>query len=332
MHIMQSRRDFLLSISILGTAGAFALSLWPAAGPAAQEPMRWIGLCHVGLDHEPPSLPTLHQTLNEMGYEDGKNLRFDWRNQADEAAAEATTKEWIAAGVDLIVAFEDQCVRAAKAATAEIPIVFLHAFDPVASGYVKSLAQPGGNITGPVSNLNLIGKRLELLKEFGVHRVLLLSEPEDPSTPRELERARSAAAALDLEIVESEVTTAVDIERMFDALKPGEVDVILPASRTLFTKFPSLMIDLSARERIPLAMHRKAWVEHGALFSLGADSAAVGPVAAQYIDQIFKGSKPAELPVDEISRIELVVNLKTAQQLGISVPLSILLRADEVIE
>jgi putative ABC transport system substrate-binding protein len=301
---------------------------------AAQEQAKtwWIGLCHVGLDHEPPSLPTLHQALNEMGYEDGRNLRFDWRNQSDEVAAEATMKEWMAAGVDLIVAFEDQCTRAAKAATVETPIVMVHAFDPEAAGYIESLARPGGNITGPVSNLNLIGKRLEFLKEFGVHRVLLLSEPEDPSTPRELERARSAAAALDLEIVESEVTTAVDIERMFDALKPGEVDVILPASRTLFTKFPSLMIDLSARERIPLAMHRKAWVEHGALFSLGADSAAVGPVAAQYIDKIFKGSKPAELPVDEISRIELVVNLKTAQQLGISVPLSILLRADEVIE
>jgi putative tryptophan/tyrosine transport system substrate-binding protein len=190
MHIMQSRRDFLISISILGVAGAFALSLWPAASPGAQEPMRWIALCHVGLDHEPPSLPTLHQVLNEVGYEDGRNLRFDWRNQADEAAAEATTKEWGAAGVDLIVAFEDQCVRAARAATAEIPIVMVHAFDPEAAGYIESLARPGGNVTGPVSNLDLIAKKIEFFNEIGFRRALALVDPTDPFTPRELAKLR----------------------------------------------------------------------------------------------------------------------------------------------
>src|SRR5215831_19576508 len=120
-----------------------------------------IGLCHVGLDHEPPGLQSLHKTLNEMGYVDGKNLRFDWRNQPDAAAAAATIKQWVAANVDVIVAFEDQCVRSARAATSKIPIVFVQIYDPVAAGYVKTLARPGGNLTGTVGNVKLIDKRLE---------------------------------------------------------------------------------------------------------------------------------------------------------------------------
>jgi putative tryptophan/tyrosine transport system substrate-binding protein len=310
-----------------------SLLLGLAAVDAAGQSRTWhIGLCHVGLDHEPPSLPTLHQALNEMGYEDGKNLRFDWRNQADEAAAHVTAKEWVAAGVDLIVAFEDQCVRAAQTATAEIPIIMVHAFDPVAAGYIASLARPGGNITGPVPMLDVIAKRLEFLKQIGFRRVLLLADPKDPFTPRELERARNAAAALGLELLEREVTTAADVERVFDSLKPGEVEAVLPASPTIFTNFPSLMVRLAARDRLALVMHRKAWVERSALFSYAPDFAAAGPVAAQYIDRIVQGADPAELPVDELSQIIFTVNLKTAQALGLTIPPSILLRADEVIE
>ena len=111
-----------------------------------------IGLCHVGLDHEPPGLHTLHQALNDMGYQDNKNLNFDWRNQPDATAAAATIKEWVAARVDVIVGFEDQCIRAARSATSKIPIVFVQIYDPQAAGYIKSLARPGGNLTGPVAN------------------------------------------------------------------------------------------------------------------------------------------------------------------------------------
>jgi putative ABC transport system substrate-binding protein len=321
-------RCILALVLILGSL----LLGYAVVDAADQSKTWWIGLCHVGLDHEPPSLPTLHQALNEMGYEDGRNLRFDWRNQTDEAAAEATTKAWVATGVDLIVAFEDQCVRAAKAATAEIPIVMVHAFDPEAAGYIESLARPGGNITGPVSMLDLIGKRLEFLKEIGFHRVLLLVDPKDPFTPHELERARSAVAALGLELVERDAATAAGVQQVFDSLKAGEVDVALPATPNLFTNFPSLMLELAARERLPLVMHRKAWVERGALFSYAPDFVAAGPVAAQYIDRIFKGADPAELPVDELSQIVFTVNLRTAKALGITIPPSILLRADEVIE
>lgn len=328
---MNPRIKFIRSgLAIIAISG---LGLWQPIGLAAQQDkIWWIGLCHVGLDHEPPSLPTLHQALNEMGYEDGENLRFDWRNQPDEAAAEATMKEWVAAGVDLIVAFEDQCTRAAKAATSEIPIVMVHAFDPEAAGYIESLARPGGNITGPVSNLNLIGKRLEFVKEFGVHRVLLLLDPTDPFTPRELERARNAAAALDLELVERDVTSAADVERVFEALGTGDVDVVLPASPSIFTNFPSLTLEHAERAGIPVASHRRGWVEQGALFSYAPDFVAAGPVAARYIDRILEGADPAELPVDELSDIVLTVNIRRAEELGLSIPPALLLRADEVIE
>lgn len=232
----------------------------------------------------------------------------------------------------MIVAFEDQCVRAAKAATAEIPIVMVHAFDPEAAGYVESLARPGGNVTGPVSNLDLIAKKVEFFKEIGFRRALALVDPTDPFTPRELAKAQEAAAALGLVLVEREVTTAADIEGVFDTLPPGEVEVVLPVSPAFFTNFPSLIVDLAARERIALVMPRKASVERGALFSYAPDFASAGPVAAQYIDKIFKGVDPAELPVDELSQIVLTVNLKRSQELGIAIPPSILLRADEVIE
>jgi putative ABC transport system substrate-binding protein len=306
-----------------------------SASSAAEESRTWqIGLIHVGLDHVPPSLDTLRQTLHDLGYGEGKNLVFDWRNQPSEEAARVTAREFVEKGVDLIVAFEDQSVRAARAATSEIPIVFLHSFDPVFAGYIESLARPGGNITGPVSNLNLIAKRLELLKEIDPEfdRVLLLLDPMDPYTPRELETARGAAAKLDLTLVEREVTVAADLERVFGALEPGEVDAMVPASPNLLTNHTELLARLASRERVPYAAHGSAWAKRGALFTYAPDFPAVGPVAAQYIDRIFRGANPADLPVEEISRIKLVINLRVANELGIEIPPSVLLRADEVLE
>lgn len=293
-----------------------------------------IGLCHVGLDHEPPGLQTLHQALNNMGYVDGKNLRFDWRNQPDAAAAEATVKEWVAARVDLIVGFEDQCIRAARSATSKIPIVFVQIYDPQASGYIKSLARPGGNLTGPVANLKLIDKRLELLKEIDpkVQRVLVLFDGRDPYSPREVALARQAAALLHLELVEQDVRSEADLRRVFAGLKPGDVDAVITASPDLQTNYPRLIIQLGEDARLPVVGHREAWVEWGALLSYSTDADTAGPVAARYIDKIFKGANPAELPVEELSRTVLAVNLKRARELGLTIPQSVRVRADRVIE
>ncbi|MFZ1059952.1 MAG: ABC transporter substrate-binding protein [Candidatus Rokuibacteriota bacterium] len=293
-----------------------------------------IGAFHVGLDHVPPSLPTLREGLKALGYEEGKNLRLDWRNLADEEAARETAKEFVRSRVDLIVAFEAQTVRAAKAATSEIPIVFLHVADPVADGFVKSMSHPGGNLTGFVTWPISPAKQMELFKEIvpGLRRVLILFDPQDPATPRFLAELRRAGAALKLQLVEREVTSQANMERLFSSVKRGEVEGIFGLAPTLQTKFPSLILRLSSEKRLPLASNRKEWVEQGALFSYAADLAPVGRAAAPYVDKILKGTKPADLPVEEPTRFELVINLKVAKALGLTIPSAVLNRADKVIQ
>ena len=161
-----------------------------------------IGLFHVGLDHVPPSLDGVRERLKELGYEEGKNLHLDWRNLPDEEAAHATARAFVQDRVDLIGAFENQTIQAAKAATAEIPIVMIHAFEPVGNGFVHSLAHPGGNLTGQAAFAweGWYAKKLELFKELVPHlsRVLVLVDPQDPLTPRllpEIQRAAASTAA-----------------------------------------------------------------------------------------------------------------------------------------
>jgi putative ABC transport system substrate-binding protein len=200
---------------------AFVLSLLLAPCWAnAQHPAKvWrIGVFHVGLDHVPPSLDALRDGLKALGYEEGKNLLFDWRNLPDEAAAYATAQAFVQERVDLIVAFENQTIRAAKTATAEIPVVFLHASDPVEAGFVDSLAHPGGNLTGFAGWWwDIPGKKLELFMRLVPHlrRVLVLQDPSDPLTARLLAELREAGAALKLDLVEQAVTTQADLERVF---------------------------------------------------------------------------------------------------------------------
>jgi ABC-type uncharacterized transport system substrate-binding protein len=302
----------------------------------AQQPKRiWhIGLSHVGLDHVPPSLEPLRQELKRLGYEEGKNIQFDWRNLPDEDAARETAKEFVRNRVDLIVAFESQTVRAAKAATSEIPIVMVHVVDPLAEGFLKSISHPGGNMTGFSGVGDIPGKQLELFKELvpRLRRVLVPFDPKDPSNPRYLTEIRTTAKSLKLLLAEREATTQAEVERVFSSLNPGDVDGIFLLSPNLRTRFPSLFLRLASEKRLPMAIHRKELVEQGALFSYAHDLAAIGPLAAKYIDRIFKGANPADLPFQEPSNFEFVVNLKTAKALGLTIPPNVLTRADKVIK
>jgi putative ABC transport system substrate-binding protein len=308
----------------------------PPQSAFAQKPTKvWhIGLCHVGLDHEPPGLHTLHKALNGMGYVDGKNLNFDWRNQEDAAAAARTMKKWVATPVDLIVGFEDQCVSAAKAVTSTIPIVFVQIYDPQAAGFIQTLARPGGNATGPVANLKHIDKRLQLLKEIDpkVKRILVLYDKDDRYSERERSLAREAATPLNLTLVERTAGTEAEVKQVFAGLKAGEVDAVIVASPHLQTNHPKLIIKLSEDARLPVVGHREAWVDWGALISYSSDGDSAGPVAARYIDKIFKGAKPADLPVEELSTTVLAVNFKRARELGLTVPQSIAVRTDHKVE
>ncbi len=314
-------------------ASAILLSHEPGQAQQPKQVQR-VGLFHVGLDHVPPSFPALRAALKELGYEEGKNIHLDWRNLPDDEAALATAKEFANQPVDLIVAFEDQTIRAAKAATGKVPVLFLHANAPVADGFVKSFAHPGGNMTGfvawPVSN----GKQVELFKELipDLSKLLLLVHPDDPVGQRWLQEMRQAAKALKLRLIERKATNQEEIERALGSARPEEVGGILVPSLILRNSYSSLITRLAAEKRLPLGMHRKEWVEQGALFSYSADLASVGRAAAPYVDKILKGTKPADLPVDQVSRFELVINLKSARKLGLTIPQSILFRASKVIQ
>jgi putative ABC transport system substrate-binding protein len=293
-----------------------------------------IGVFHVGLDHVPPSLDTLREALRALGYEEGKNLRLDWRNLPDEDAAYATAREFTRDRVNLIVAFENQTARAAKPATAEIPVVFLHVTDPLAEGLVKTLARPGGNLTGFVYYAVSPAKRPELFKEIvpRLRRVLVLVDPHDPVAPRYLAEVQKAADVLKLRLVQRDAADQTDLHRLFGAIKPGDVDGVISASVDLDIKFTSLLIGLASAKRLPLATYRKERVHEGALFSYAPDIASVGPPAAQYVDRILKGVRPGDLPVVQPTKFEMAINLTTAKALGLTIPPSLLLRADHVIE
>jgi ABC-type uncharacterized transport system substrate-binding protein len=291
-----------------------------------------IGLFHVGLDHVPASLASLENGLRSLGYEPGKNVEFDWRNLPNEEAARATAVQFVRSHVDLIVAFENQTARAAKAATSKVPVVFLHVIDPVRDGLVESLSHPGGNLTGLVGYGDLATKQLQTFKDVdpSLRRVMALADPSDPVSPRLLHEVNAAASTLKIEPVEREVSTKADIERVFGSAETGRVDGVFVASQNLQTKFSSLMVHLALERHLPFLSHWSKWAKEGALVSFGPDFTAVGEAGARYVDEIIRGAKPAQLPVEQMSWLQFAINLKTARTLGLSVPASMLELADVV--
>ena len=318
-------------LAILAT-GIVLFSFDLALGQQATKLWR-VGIFHVGLDHVPPSLEPLRRELKALGYEEGRNLHIDWRNLPNEETARTTAREFIRDRVDLIVAYEDETVRAAQAATSEIPIVFLGVTDPVAQGFVKSLAHPGGNITGFASHGELYSKEIELFQEIvpGLRRLLVLIDPHDPATDRALAQVHTTTAALKLKSLEQQASTQPDIERVFRKTKPGQADGVYVLSSNLRTKFSAVITKLALQNRLPLEMYRKEWVEQGALFSYSFTPLQDPWLAAGYIDKILKGTKAGDLPVQQPTKFQLVINLKTAKQIGLTIPPNMLARADRVI-
>jgi len=325
----------------LGTAVLLAAFLSACGGSSgnnsAGQSVRRVGLMHVGTDHIPPSLDTLEARLKELGWTEGQNIELIWKNlEPDEAEEQA--REFVRERVDVIVAFEDQSIRAAQAATAKpgnrIPIVFLHPSDPVRDGLVKSLSHPGGNLTGVFGPRDIVAKQLELYQLLvpRLHRVLTLVDPNDPATERLLQQYTTAAAQLPrpLELHIRKASSAQDLTRIFQALRPGEVDGAFLLSNVLALNFSSLTIGLAAQARLPVQARRKDWVQHGALFSYGADLGPIGRVGARYVDRILRGTSPADLAVEEVPDVEFAINLKTARRLGIRLPQDMIIRADEV--
>jgi putative ABC transport system substrate-binding protein len=262
----------------------------------------------------------------------GRNVRLDWRNLADQAAANEAAKEFVRDKVDLIVAFESQTIRAAHAATTTIPVVFLHALDPVSEGLVQSLSHPGGNMTGLIGFRQLAGKQLEVFKSImpSLRRVLAVTDPEDPRGQDLVDDIRKTAEVQHLTLVERAASTEAEITRLFGAIRPGEVDGVVIASQDLQTKHSLLMIRLALEHRLPISVGFKARVERGGLFSYGPDFLGVGQKAAVYVDKILRGAKPADLPVEEMTELELVINQKVASDLGLTLSSEWLDRAEVI--
>ena len=276
---------FFLIVAFLGTG---------AVAEAQQHKKIWrLGVFHVGLDHVPGSFQRLKEGLKAHGYEEGKNIQLDWRNLPDDEAARKTAEEFVRSKVDVIVAFENQTIRAAKAATSEIPVVFLHATDPVADGYVQSLARPGGNMTGFVGLRELPDKQMELFKEIvpRLHRLLVLVDHDDPTTGRLLTEVRKVSSLLKVQVIEQKVGDAPDIERIFGAMKRSDVDGVFIVSPNLQQKFTAITLRLAGEKQLPLTVHTRGWVEKGGLFSYGHDPFSVGRDAAVYVDKILKGTQ-----------------------------------------
>jgi putative tryptophan/tyrosine transport system substrate-binding protein len=296
-----------------------------------------IGLLGLGLSPSEAELQSspLRQGLHELGWHEGQNLVIERRyaegkpDRLPDLAAEL-----VGLKVDLIIAIGSIVLRVAQHATSTIPIVMAAIGDPVRAGFVASLARPGGNITG-VSDLisDLTTKRLELLKAAvpGVSRVAVLADPANPNSPWMVSEAERTARALGVQVHILEVPDPSTLEPTFAALTTERADavMVLPAAR--FDVHQRRLLDLVAHHQLPAIYAGRQFVEAGGLMSYTANATEVARRLATYVDKILKGAKPADLPVERPMRFELVINLRTAQALGLTIPPTLLFQADEVI-
>ena len=333
MSVMK-RRDF---IALLGGAPA----AWPLAARAQQgERVRRIGvLMNTGAD-EPESqarLAAFMQGLQELGWAAGGNLRIDYRwSPGDLARLRKDAAELVALRPEVILAGVGATTLALQQATRTTPVVMAQGIDPVGSGFVESLARPGGNTTGFIQfEYSLAGKWMELLKEVapGTTRVGMLREPGTPSgAVGQWTMIQAVAQSLGAELKPIELRDANEIERAVTAFaRSPNAGLIVSVSAASLTH-RELIITLAARHRLPTVYAYRVFVTHGGLITYGPDIASQYRRAAGYVDRILKGENPAELPVQAPTKYELVINLKTAKALGLTVPETLLARADEVIE
>jgi ABC-type uncharacterized transport system substrate-binding protein len=275
------------------------------------------------------------QGMRDLGYVEGKNILIEFRTTGGKSERlPELAAEFVRLKVDVIVADTAGEVTAAKKATATIPIVMRGVADPIASGLVASLAHPGGNITG-IATLapELSGKRLELLKEVipKLFRVAILT-PLGEAFRTSRKEMEVTAQALGLQLQVLQIRGADELEGAFDAAKKQRAGALLQAQATYFSPYQSRIIDLAAKNRLPTMYFNGRSVEIGGLMSYGRDASYVGRRIASMVDKILKGTKPADIPVEQPMKFEFVVNLKTAKQLGLTIPPNVLARADRVIK
>jgi putative ABC transport system substrate-binding protein len=325
-----TRRDFV--VSSVGSA-AFA---WPVAARAQQlGKLPTIGFSGATPSIESQRVAAFVQRLRELAWIDGRNLAIEyrWAEGRNERYAEIAA-EFVRLKVDVIVTVTTPATLAAKQATATIPIVFAAASDPIGTGLVASLARPGGNVTGQGNQVSdTSGKKLELLREVvpGLRRLAIMANVANPAAVLDMNEAQATAHALGLAVTISEIRRAEDIVHAFEALKDRADALYLCPDQVMNTNRTRINI-LAVGARLPTMYALREYVEAGGLMSYGPNTLDQFRRAAGYVDKILRGAKPSDIPVEQPTRFDLVINLTTAKALGLAVPPTLLARADEVIE
>ena len=313
-----------------------AAVVWPLVVRAQQgtklPTIGYLGSARLATESE--RIAAFVQRLHDLGWIEGRTTVIDyrWAEGRTERYAEIAA-EFVRLKVDVIVTVGG-AVAAAKQATATIPIVFAYAGDPVGSGMVASLAKPGGNVTGlSVQSTDLAGKRLEILREIfpDVRRLAIIGNVEYAATVLEMGEAQVAARTLGLEVVKSEIRRAEDIAPAFEALK-GAAEALYVCPDATMNANHARVNTLALGARLPTMHGVREYVEAGGLMSYGPSLPDLYRRAAEYVDKILRGAKPADLPVEQPTKFDLIINLVTARALGLEVPATLLARADEVIE
>jgi ABC-type uncharacterized transport system substrate-binding protein len=325
---------------LIGLAVVLALTLIlaPLAGEA--QPSRKIPrLCFLTFDPGTPQssrFNSFFQGLRDLGYVDGRTITIDYLS-ADGRGERfpALAADCLRLNADIIVVTTTPAAQAAKSATRTIPIVMNPLGDPVGTGLVESLSRPGGNITGTTSMApGLSAKRLELLKAAvpRASRVLVLAYLVDPIAKLQIEELKKSASILGVQLLIRGIATSDDLPGAFDAGVRERTDALLVTSASMFLVHRARVTELAARHKLPAMYSNRPLVDAGGLMVYDADRAGLEVATATYVDKILKGAKPADLPVEQPTKFELVINLKTAKALGLTIPQTLLQRADQVIQ
>jgi putative ABC transport system substrate-binding protein len=328
------RRAFIRDLAAL--AGSLGLVCLPVKADAQQAASpRRIGVLLVIFSPESKEAQAFRQGLLDAGYSEGRDVVIEWRSaNGNYDQVPRLVADLVQSKVDVIVVESTVAAQAVKLATSTIPIVMAIVADPVGSGLVTNLAHPGANVTGlSVMTTDLTAKRLQLLKEAipRLNRVAVLSNPDAPYHPKIIQDLRAVAPSLSIELKFVGARTPEQFSPAFSAASRAHAQALYVLDDAFFVVHRRTLVKLASKARIPSTHGQREYVDEGALMSYGSNLGDLLRRSAGYVDKILKGAKPSDLPIEQPTKFELVVNLKTARALGIKIPESILLRADEVI-
>jgi putative tryptophan/tyrosine transport system substrate-binding protein len=278
----------------------------------------------------------LRDGLRQLGYEEGKQIVLEIRDtKSDPKLVEEAAKTFEREKINLIYVVATSVVAPVKNVTSQIPIVFSVGSDPVASGLVQSFGRPGGRLTGiQYSTTDLTGKRLEILKEIlpKLSRVVTFYNPNNPMATEAAALAREAARQFRVQLVERHATSVEELRQALQALKAKEVDAYFYISDAMMTSQAQLVIDMATSKKLPTMFPEQGFVAMGGLASYGQNFYEIGRLSAKYVQKVLTGAPPGDLRVETVDKFELVINLKTAKQIGLTIPPNVLARADKVIK